>query len=269
MKFNRNGTMHPVPALPPSRSVTLLGGHSNPMARRHRTKPALGNLIALLFGISAPLAICADPPPLAPQPQPSFTEVAPGAWKLDWNGVVRRTYFIQTSLDLVTWFYQPVMAFGDGIWTIPGLGSSSPKYFVRLIYADEGWVGTLQEARDADFDNDGIPNYYEVEVVGSDPFDKNSAGGDSNTNGLPDGWEMFHFGGLGIADPNAILQPDGLTNKEKAELGLKPDTDYSSPSATQPAKFDYDLTGRLTGVTAPVGAGTYTPDDEGNLLNAQ
>jgi hypothetical protein len=62
---------------------------------------------------------------------------------------------------------------------------------------------------------------------------------------------------------------DGLTNKEKSELGLNPNTDYSAANNPQPASYSYDLVGRLTGVTAPLGAGTYTPDDEGNLLNAQ
>ena len=86
---------------------------------------------------------------------------------------------------------------------------------------------------------------------------------------MPDGWERFYFGGLGIADPNAVLKPDGLTNREKAELGLNPNKDYSAASATQPAAYSYDPTGRLVGVTSPVGAGSYTPDEEGNLLNAQ
>ena len=202
------------------------------------------------------------------QPLPTFTEVAPDAWQLDWNGVAGRTYFIQTSTDLVTWHFQPAMAFGDGVWSTQ-LGSTSPKYFVRLLYADDFGVTTLQEARDADFDNDGIPNYYEVETLGSNPFDKDSAGGDSDNNGLPDGWELYHFGGLGIADPNAVLQPDGLTNKEKAELGLNPNTDYSDVNASQPASYTYNPVGRLTGVTTPVGACDYIPDEEGNLLNAQ
>jgi len=225
--------------------------------------------IALLLGISAPMRAQADPPPLEPQPQPTLTDAALGAWTLDWVGLAGRTYFIQTSCDLETWLYQPVMAFGDGVWTIPGLGSNSPRYFVRLIYADEAWVGSLQEARDADFDNDGIPNAFEVETVGSDPFDKNSAGGDSDNDGLPDGWELYHFGSLTAADPIAALQPDGLTNKEKAELGLNPSTDYSDANASQPANYTYDPVGRLTGVTSPVGAGDYTPDEEGNILGAQ
>lgn len=257
----------PVPA--PSHFFGLLGCHSLPIAERHAPKFATGRFIALLTSISTVATVCADPEPLAPQPQPTLTEVTPGAWRLDWNGVTERTYFIQTSMDLVTWYYQPVMAYGDGLWTIPGLGSSSPKYFVRLVYADEAWIGDLQEAKDADFDNDGIPNYYEVHDLFTNPLDKNSAGGDSDNDGLPDGWELFHFGGLGIADPNAALQPDGLTNKEKADLGLNPNTDYSSATATQPASYTYDSVGRLTGVTAPVGSGSYTPDEEGNLLNAQ
>lgn len=143
------------------------------------------------------------------------------------------------------------------------------KFFVRLSYVDDTGVTTLQQARDADFDNDGIPNYYEVETLYTNPLDKNSAGGDSDNDGLPDGWEMFHFGGLNVADPNAALQPDGLTNKEKAELGLNPNTDYSAANATQPATYNYDPVGRLTGVTAPVAAVGFTPDEEGNITNAQ
>jgi Bacterial TSP3 repeat len=147
--------------------------------------------------------------------------------------------------------------------------SSPDKLFVRLHYVDDATVLTLQQARDADFDNDGIPNDYEIEIIFSNPLDRNSAGGDTDSDGLPDGWELFHFGGLNIANPSATLKSDGLTNKEKADLGLNPNIDYSSVSAAQPTSYTYDLTGRLTGVTAPVGAGNYTSDEEGNLLNAQ
>jgi hypothetical protein len=204
-----------------------------------------------------------------PQQQVSFTEGASGTWNADWSGAADRTYFLQWSLDLVNWHYATLVEFGAGVKSFGINTQGEQKYFVRLHYVDDTTVTTLQEARDADFDNDGIPNYYEVENIFTNPLDKNSAGGDSDTNGLPDGWEMFHFGGLGIANPNAALQPDGLTNKDKAELGLNPNTDYSNENATQPATYSYDPVGRLTGVTAPVGAGSYTPDDEGNLLNGQ
>lgn len=220
---------------------------------------------AILLPLFCPV-VFAD---LPPQSQITFTTGPSESWAADWSGAEGRTYFVQYSVDLVNWAYLPVIRFGEGLQDTDGIAENAPKFFIRLKYADETWVGTLQEARDADFDNDGIPNYYEVENVGSDPFDKNSAGGDSDTNGLPDGWEIFHFGGLGIADPNAALQPDGLTNKDKAELGLDPNTDYSDEDASQPASYTYDPVGRLTDVTAPVGAGDYTPDEEGNLLNAQ
>ncbi len=264
----RNFIMFFNPVLAPPRLFDFLCHRSFSVSREHEPRSTTGRCV-LLIGISTMAIVCADPEPLTPQSQPTLTEVTPGAWRLDWNGVPDRTYFVQTSTDLVAWNYQPVMAFGDGLWTIPGLGSSSPTYFVRLIFTDETWVRDLQEAKDADFDNDGIPNYYEVRDLFSNPFDKNSTGGDSDNDGLPDGWEMYYFGGLGIADPNGILQPDGLTNKEKADLGLNPNQDYSAANATQPASYTYDPTGRLTGATGPVGGGAYAPDEEGNLLNAQ
>ena len=218
----------------------------------------------LLLGASGVLLATPEP-----QQQVSFTEGASNTWNADWSGVTLRTYFIQWSLDLVNWNYAPLVEFGTGLKSSGINTQGEKKFFVRLHYVEDTGVTTLQQARDADFDNDGIPNYYEVENLFTNPLDKNSAGGDSDSDELPDGWELFHFGGLGVADPNAALKPDGLTNKEKADLGLNPNTDYSAVNATQPTTYNYDLTGRLTGVTSPVGAGTYTPDDEGNLLNAQ
>jgi YD repeat-containing protein len=221
----------------------------------------------LLFGSSGMLVANSEP-----QQQVSFTEGASSTWNADWSGLTSRTYFLQWSLDLVNWNYAPLVEFGTGLKSSGINTQGEEKFFVRLHYIDDTGVTTLQQARDADFDNDGIPNYYELENLFTNPLDKNSAGGDSDTDGLPDGWELFHFGSL-VATPGAIGFPlpsgDGLTNKEKADLGLNPNTDYSATTAGQPASYTYDPVGRLTGVTAPVGAGTYTPDQEGNLLNAQ
>ena len=229
-----------------------------------KSKGSLMRHIALFSVFNG--AIYAAP---APQPQVSFTKGIGTTWNADWSGVTSRTYFAQGSVDLVNWEYLPVVEFGTGLKGAGVDTVGAPKYFYRLIYVDDTGVTTLQQARDADFDSDGIPNWFEVEEEGSDPLDKNSAGGDLDGDGLPDGWERFHFGGVGIANPNVILKPDGLTNKEKAELGLNPNVDYSAPTAANPSKYNYDLVGRLTGVTAPVGGGNYTPDEEGNLLNAQ
>ena len=204
----------------------------------------------------------ADPLP----EQMTFVRLTGGFWKSEWEGVTKRTYFHQWSTDLVNWTYSPFMKFGNGPHeTFPA--SSTGKFFVRLFTVDDTTATTLQQARDADFDNDGIPNAYELETLFTNPMEKNSAGGDSNNNGLVDGWELYYFGGIGIANPTAVLMPDGLTNLEKANLGLNPNTDYSVSNAAQPASFTYDLTGRLVEITAPVAASTFTPDEEGNLLN--
>ncbi len=203
------------------------------------------------------------------QQQVSFTAGASGTWNVDWAGDSGRTYFIKWSLDLVTWHYAPFVKYGQGVQTAGIQTVGAQKLFIRLHYVYDTTVTTLQQARDADFDNDGIPNYYEIETLGSDPLDKGSAGGDTDADGLADGWEKFYFSILNVASPTAILQADGLTNLEKAQLGLSPLKDYAAATATTPAKFDYDLVGRLTTVSAPVGAGTYTPDEEGNLLDAQ
>lgn len=54
----------------------------------------------------------ADP---GPQPQLEFNPAAPGTWAADWSGVEGRTYFLQWSLDLSTWYYAPFIHFGDGV----------------------------------------------------------------------------------------------------------------------------------------------------------
>lgn len=175
---------------------------------------------------------------IPPQSQISFTVGSSGTWNADWNGVEHRVYFLQWSLDLVTWNYAPFMEFGTGLKS-KGCNSTSERFFVRLRYADADWIDTLQQAKDADFDGDGIPNLFEVETVGSDPFDKDSAGGDSDNDGMADGWELYHFGDTVTADPNAKLTPDGLTNKEKSELGLGPYGDDVT-AATERITYNYD-----------------------------
>ncbi len=209
---------------------------------------------------------------LTAQPLPEqviFSRTAAGVATSDWAGVPKRTYFYQSSSDLINWTFAPWMAFGVGGHHYEMATPTMKKLFVRLQYVDDSAVTTLQQAQNADFDGDGIPNLYEVATLLSHPLDKNSAGGDADLDGLPDGWEKFHFGNITAANGSSILQPDGLTNQEKADLGLNPNTDYASSSATQPASYTYDPVGRLTGVTAPVGGGNYTPDEEGNLLIAQ
>lgn len=158
---------------------------------------------------------------MPPQPQVSFTEGSSSTWNADWDGVANRTYFIQGSPDLANWYYLGEMAFGTGLQGCGVDATGTSKLFIRLRYLDDPAITTLQEAREADFDGDGIPNYYEIEELFSDPFDTNSAGGDTDHDRLPDGWEMYRFGNLsqdGYGDPDE----DGYTNFEELALGSNP-----------------------------------------------
>ncbi len=218
--------------------------------------------IPLLF-IGSSVALLAQ----TPQPQVVLTSTGAGSWQAAWAGVTQRTYFMQWSTDLIGWNFAPVVEYGTGA-KISGMATQNAnKYFVRLHYVDAPWITTLQQARDSDFDNDGVPSAFEVETLASSPLIKDTS--DTDGDGLADGWERFYFGNTTTANPATVQSGDGLTNQEKSELGLNPSLNYNDVAAVQPAKFNYDLVGRLTGVTAPVGAGTYIPDEEGNLTNAQ
>ncbi len=53
---------------------------------------------------------------------------------------------------------------------------------------------------------------------------------DLNSNGIGDNWEEFYFGGVGVVDPGADEEPDGLTNLEEWQnltnpMGADSDTD--------------------------------------------
>ena len=144
--------------------------------------------------------LLADP---APQPQIAFTPGTGGTWNADWTGVADRTYFLQWSLDLAVWNYAPVMEFGSGSKG-SGLHIGGPsRLFVRLKYVDDAGVDTLLEAKDADFDGDGVPNYLEVAFIGTDPFKTITEGGE-------------------LSDGDQDTDGDGSTNGEESIAGTDP-----------------------------------------------
>lgn len=185
-------------------------------------------IIAGLAGVLCPGAT-AEP---EPQPQVAFSGSAGGVWSGVYEGVAGRTYFMLGSQDLVNWEYLPDIKFGVGTHTSSGTNTNVPKYFFRLKYTDVEWVTSLQEARDADFDNDGIPSWFEVETLFTDPFDKASDGGDANSNGMSDGYELFHFGALGASGPGADYDGDGLLNLVEALLGMNAAAGFVEDTST-------------------------------------
>ena len=147
-----------------------------------------------------PLAILvlpgnADP---APQPPMTLTPVAAGTSAADWAGVAGKTYFLQWSNDMENWFYAPIIDFGEGDHSY-GCTSTSPGFFVRLHHTDI--YDSLEAARNADFDGDGLSNLFEV-TYGYNPFQPTST----------------------MDGPDALLDPDddGMGNDTEQALGLNP-----------------------------------------------
>lgn len=179
-------------------------------------------------------------------------------WQLVWAGEEGYTFFPQISPghDLMSFTFLPIAGYISGAgmksFVVEGDPAVEPNNFWRLRYT------TLDPAN---LSGDGIPAIFKINTLRIDPFAPSGTG----TNGLSDAWEAYFFG-VGNVDqvnPSAVLQPDGLTNKERSELGLDPNVNYNTASAR--AQYQYDLTGRLIEVTAPLIDATYTPDEEGNL----
>lgn len=140
------------------------------------------------------------PAAMVAQPEIVFSKGLENTFAADWQGVTGRIYFMQWSLDLETWLYAPFIDFGDGMHS-RGLAGSAPKSFFRLHCVDDENITSLDEAMNADSDNDGLSNIFEV-TFGYNPFDANSTS-DGRDNAL---------------DP----EEDGMTNATENTRRLNP-----------------------------------------------
>ncbi|MEN8754850.1 MAG: hypothetical protein ABF332_02695, partial [Akkermansiaceae bacterium] len=143
--------------------------------------------------------------------QQAAPQVSDGAtantWVVTWRSVVGRSYFLEVSDDLQTWTYAPDVFYGDG--SIQGLNVSSPsspnQMFFRLKFTDlpvpNGDAGA------ADFDGDGISNFDEVTLTGTEPFLD-----DTDGDALSDGEEVS----WGVSDP-MIGDTDGNGTDDSLE----------------------------------------------------
>lgn len=175
-------------------------------------KPSLRLSIAVLF-LTVP-GVLSEANAL--DEQMTFVPWTGGTWKSEWPGADHRSYFYQWSYDLVTWHYAPYMAFGTGEH-VYFMGSSSDKLFVRLHRHDDSSVMTLQEAKDADFDGDGLSNWSEVFSEGTLPF-----GWDTDGDLIPDGLEVLLGSSPLINSAIGNDDNDGMNNAEEYLAGRDP-----------------------------------------------
>lgn len=150
----------------------------------------------------------------APQPQAVLTPGTDNTWNLDWDGIAGRTYFLQHSEDLVSWQYFPLIESGNDETLGWGFASSADKFFVRLRYTDQ----PTSNPDFADFDADGLTNWDEIFIYGTDPFNP-----DSDGDGMPDGFEVqYYLNPSDASDASQDADEDGLTNLQEYDLGTDP-----------------------------------------------
>ncbi len=157
------------------------------------------------------------------EPLTQFESLGSSSYRLDWNGAYGWTYFVQVSGDLSSWSYCPEMFYGENHKPLE-LTTTNSRVFFRLSYVDE----PTTDPENDDYDGDGIPNLFEIEELGTDPLDGTSNGGDSEPDGLSDGWEIYHFGAITAYDGTDDPDGDGISNADELAGGTDPNS-YDAP----------------------------------------
>lgn len=183
------------------------------------------------------------------------TGTGPGDFAAEWFGVDGYYYFPQQSMDLVNWSW--VGNYGAGNDNVLGFSFSTnaDRLFLRLRYSDDPNSDLLS----ADFSGTRLSNWDTIQL-GYDPF----LWEDTLENGLPDVWEIFYFGALGV-NPQADASGDGITNRDNYDLALDPTEDHTG----QAMSYTYDPIGRLIAVSGNATSIDYVLDPEGNITQAQ
>ncbi len=162
-----------------------------------------------------------------PSPDVTFEPLGLGSFRLDWTGEEGWSYFTQYSPDLQSWLYLPDVFQGvvhDPVDLTPTYYDpvlqqtfTYPAFFVRLRMSD---FPTL-DPKNADFDGDGLSNWQELTVWGTDPLDPKSANPsfldgqeDTDLDGISDQWEEMLILQLGDPDIDGIDDIDEFTDAD-------------------------------------------------------
>lgn len=179
-------------------------------------------ILSLLIGALGVVgALAQDPAPLVEQGEG-------GTWNYSWYGQSGRTFFLQYSEDLEDWSYFPIIEEGVGSEINWGFFTTADALYLRLMYTDT----TVTNAYLDDFDGDGIANWVEIELLGTNPLEADTDGDGTNDNledsdgdGLLDVEEaLWGAGSFSTANSDG----DGWSDAVELEMGTNPflaDTD--------------------------------------------
>lgn len=142
---------------------------------------------------------------------------------LAWWGRSGRTYFVQSSDDLVHWNYWQLALNGSDAVLYGHFATDGQRMFLRT----RSLAGGAGDPLAADSDNDGLSNAQEF-AAGTDPLLA-----DHDGDGIPDGWEVAHgFDPRNGGDIKADSDFDGLSNLREALLGLDRFLDDRGPTTS-------------------------------------
>jgi hypothetical protein len=213
------------------------------------------------------------PEPLFAPSGLSGTLEIPFALSLGWNDNARIETGYMVEKDSGSGFV-PVadLAADRNRWLDEAVvGSTTYTYRVR---ARRG--GSFSEASEftittpLDSDGDGVPDYLELDMYFSDPFNP-----DSDGDGMPDGWEVkYGFNPQEIGSPDDDFDGDGLSDLWEYRLGFDPTQTDSDGNGVPDAQEDSDGDGMPDGWEARNGLNPQEDDadedpDQDGLSNEE
>lgn len=194
--------------------------------------------VASTWACALCLTLCQLAPPSLAQTSSDLnaglqvTQTAADLYTMSWWGVSGTAYFIQTSLDLITWHYIPLVEGGADAVNEWAFQSDAERMFIRLRYVPNY---DPAQASTTDSDGDGVPDLDELDA-GTDPFDADS---------LPPARLEFVSG----ADQHAVV--GGVASAPLKVRVLRANT----PVAGVPVTFQ--AVGTLSGAVSVTGTGPW------------
>lgn len=132
------------------------------------------------------------------QTKPHLGQLPSGENAFKWTGQANRTYFLQSTSDLRTWNWLPMIKSGVAAPMAYPVATTATNSFFRIASTSQTPPLGLS-LENWDTDGDHLSNWAELTTHGSNPLLA-----DTDADGLPDNWEIAHS--LNVTD-NGTLDP--------------------------------------------------------------